>query len=339
MTTAGFVLSSYNRARYLVGCIESVLSQTRQPDRIVVVDDGSGDGSQDIVRGFSDQGVELFETDRLGPSGALNAGVGSIGTDVVAVLAGDDQALPDRLARQLASLESSDVELVMGLPLVMDEQGEPRSDDLCPEFFVQARVGTGHLLRQLFQVGNFLCAPTATFLRETFLELGGFQPGLLQLQDFDLWVRWAGGRRVAVSDERVIRYRKESNSLSSQGHDRRMHAERVWVYRHFFDDVTDSVVETAFREELQRLGREGHFDRTLDITLLYLGHPDPLVYQIGCERLLDICNGKDGAARLAEFGMRIQDVYDIVGRGDLTRLVDRESLLQGMLRLRANLHA
>jgi len=337
MTTAGFVLSCYNQAQYISASVESVLSQTRRSDRIVVVDDGSGDGSQDIVRSFFTRGVELLETDRLGPSGAFNAGVSAIGTEVVAILAGDDQALPDRLSRQVQLLERFGVDLIMGLPLVIDENGEPRSDDLCPEFFVQFRVGTGHLLRQLFNVGNFLCAPTATFIRKTYLDLGGFRPGLLQLQDFELWVRWAGTRRLAVVDERFVRYRKTPNSLSNPANDRRMHSERVWVYRHFFDTVSDPVIMSAFLEDLHRMGRRGHFDRLPDVAMLYLGHPDPLIYQIGCEQLLDVCREEAGVARLAQSGIRLQDVYELIGGGDITRDAERDSLLDDLRHLRAGL--
>jgi hypothetical protein len=334
MSTAGFAVACFNQAPHIAGCLESILAQTQRPDRVIVVDDGSADGSQEIIRSFSARGVELLETDRLGPSGAFNAGVDAIGTDVVAILGGDDEALPHRLSRQLELLGRFDVDLILGLPIPIDADDNLRSDDLCPEFLPH---GGGHILRQLFNRGNFLCAPTATFTRQTYLDLGGFHPGLLQLQDFDLWVKWAARRRLAFVDERFILYRKAPGSLSGASNDRRMHAERMWVYRHFFDDTPNSVIIGAFPADLHRVGAAERFDRPLDICLLYLLHGDPLVRQVGLEFLLDLCGDGAGRDMLAVRGIGLQDLYDLTGDGDIRRQKWAETLLRDLVQVRSGI--
>lgn len=323
MTTTGVVIGCYNHERYVAGCIESVLSQTRPPDRIIVVDDSSSDASRAIVESYASDGVELIVLDRVGPSVVFNSGVEAIGTDTVAIISADDACVPERLERQNWLIERYDVDLVLGLPIIIDDAGEIRSDTLAPEFFKQFERGSGPLLRQLFQVGNFLCAATATFRRDEFLSLGGFHPGLLQLQDFHLWLRWSW-RRMLVSEERFSFYRKSAGSLSAVSNDRRMHSERLWVYRHLFDHIPDSVVTEVFSGGFGAW-RDGH--QWLRNALIYLGHADPSIYQIGCEILFD---GLDDPAAIEVFRQHhvtLQDVFAWSGRADVNGALDRRELI------------
>jgi glycosyltransferase involved in cell wall biosynthesis len=328
MTSVGVVIGCYNHERYLGGCIESVLTQTVPPDRIIVVDDSSNDDSRAIVELYATSGVELIQCDRLGPSRVYNTGVDAIDTDVVAIVSADDACLPYRLERQVEALERFGVDLILGLPFVIDEVGDLRSDALAPEFFDPFTSGRGPLLAQLFWSGNFLCAATATFRRETFLSLGGFHPGLVQLQDFYLWLRWSW-RAMVLTDDRVSYYRKSPDSLSSASNNRRMNAERAWVYRRMLDEIPDSVIADSFREALPRGVRHRH--RMIDIAILFLQHPDPIVYQIGCEALLDVASTDDGCTLLTGYGISMQDLFAWTARSDVLGSVERDALMRELI--------
>ena len=323
MTTTGVVIGCYNHQRYVANCIESVVSQTRPPDRIVVVDDSSNDDSRAVVQSYEKFGVELVTLDRTGPSVVFNTGVEAIGTDIVAIVSADDACLPERLERQSWLIERYDVDLVLGLPIIIDEAGHMRSDALAPEFFRPFESGNGPLLRQLFDVGNFLCAATATFRRDRFLSLGGFHPGLLQLQDFHLWLRWSW-RRMLVTDERFSYYRKAPGSLSSAANDRRMHSERLWVYRHLFDEIPEWVVAEIFSSPFGNGNSEPHW---LRMAQAYLRHADPMIYQIGCELLLDKLSDPGSIEVLRQAGISLQDVFGWTGRADVNGAQVRHDLI------------
>lgn len=330
MTTSGVVIGCYNHESYLSTCIDSVLAQTAPPARVIVVDDSSDDDSRSIAKAYANVGVELITCDRVGPSIVFNTGVDAIDTDVVAIISADDACLPRRLERQVQLLDRYDVDLVLGLPVIMDETGLLCSDAMAPEFFQPFDGGTGPLLRQLFDSGNFICAATATFRRTTFLSLGGFHPGLLQLQDFHLWLRWSW-RRMLLSNERFSVYRKSGGSLSTASNDRRMHAERLWVYRHVFDDIPDSVVADVFPTTRSTFASTR--DRELELALIYLQHPDPLIYQLGCELLLDQC-GATGVDALANHGLTIQDVFAWTAGSDVNRTSTRDALIDEVVNAR-----
>src|SRR5579872_1076528 len=93
------VVASYNHAPYLRACIESVLNQTLVPREIIVVDDGSSDGSREILESFGTALQPLFQQNR-GTYAALNAGIHAASGDWIAIHNSDDLWEPEKLARQ-----------------------------------------------------------------------------------------------------------------------------------------------------------------------------------------------------------------------------------------------
>ncbi len=104
------IMPTYNHARFVGEAIDSVLAQTLDDWELVVVDDGSTDGTLDIVRGYRDPRIRVIARDhgglyRLGESyrAALEASTGPL----LAVLEGDDTWPPDKLARQSADFDDA----------------------------------------------------------------------------------------------------------------------------------------------------------------------------------------------------------------------------------------
>ena len=106
------IIPVFNGAAYLAEAIESVLRQTRQPDEILVIDDGSADESVDIARGYKDR-VRLVSQDNRGPASARNLGVAQAQGSVLAFLDADDLWLPEKLEHQLEGLRQSDMAFCM----------------------------------------------------------------------------------------------------------------------------------------------------------------------------------------------------------------------------------
>ncbi len=317
MSSIGVVIGSYQHCKFLGECIESVRAQTLEPDRIVVVDDGSNDGSQKVARSFG-RGVSVIDVNRMGPSVLFNRGVEEVGTDLVAIISGDDRMLPNRLAIQVTQLSRTAAELALGLPIVIDENGEQRSDNLAPSFFSDSTNTDSPLTARLFFEGNFLCAPTATFHRSKFLSLGGFHPGLLQLQDFQLWCRWSPSGTTLVSTDRLIEYRKTDQNLSSIRNINRAHAEKLWIYRRFFDSISRDQMSELF--DVERFG-DG-VTAELVQAMLYLQHDDRMIRSIACERILDVLASDGGVEDLDAVGITMQDVFSLVDNYSPTKIFD-----------------
>jgi glycosyltransferase involved in cell wall biosynthesis len=204
------VVKSYNHAAYVGETIRSVLDQSFQDFEIVVTDDGSTDGTADVVRGFVDPRIQLevFEKNR-GISAAMNATIARARGEFIAILNSDDFALPGRLQRQVDFLrENPDVAGVFGLPRTVDERGEPTANffDFAIAFSLPD-LSRRTLLRRFFFDGNFLCAPTAMIRRAVYAKIGGYDPRLTNLQDLDMWVRLCTEHEIHILHEELTAYR------------------------------------------------------------------------------------------------------------------------------------
>lgn len=97
------VIPVFNGDRFLAAAIDSVLGQTRQPVEVIVVDDGSTDGTPRVIAGYGSR-IRSLRQENAGPAAARNAGLGLAQGTFIGFLDADDLWLPDKLARQLEEL-------------------------------------------------------------------------------------------------------------------------------------------------------------------------------------------------------------------------------------------
>lgn len=106
MATVAAIIPTFNRARYLGECVESVLNQTRPPDEVVVVDDGSTDDTRRVLDAWRGR-VRVLHKENGGKSTALNLGLEHVHADLIWICDDDDVACPDALERLTAALDAA----------------------------------------------------------------------------------------------------------------------------------------------------------------------------------------------------------------------------------------
>ncbi len=182
------VIPAFNSAATIGRAIDSVLSQTRPPEQIIVVDDGSTDGTAVAISEYGGR-IDYSWQPNAGPGAARNHGIQEAKYPWVAFLDADDEWLPDRLERQIGILQAHpDLAWVTGNFLRSDSQGQsgphiaipgnsPRSERMSFfTAFVQNRWG---------------CTDTMLIRRDAFERVGGFQGEHKTTEDLDMWFRIA----------------------------------------------------------------------------------------------------------------------------------------------------
>jgi glycosyltransferase involved in cell wall biosynthesis len=106
MSSISVIIPNYNRAELVGETIENMLGQTLPPTEVIVVDDGSTDGSRDVIRSFGDR-VKLIAQENRGPGAARNAGFAVAAGEFIQFMDSDDLVSRNKLAVQLAALNSS----------------------------------------------------------------------------------------------------------------------------------------------------------------------------------------------------------------------------------------
>ena len=204
----------HNGEKYLAQAIESVLGQTHRELELVVIDDGSTDGSLAIMERYAraDRRVRVFTQENRGVTATANRGLEEARGDWVARLDADDLFLPEKIERQLAFVKRHpDLRIAGTRGWFMNDRG--RSLGL---------VGTeGPFTREEFlrrrQSGEpvFFIHSSTLMHREAMLAIGGYRTQFVQAEDVDLWLRAAErGYLLLKIPEPLVLYRIHRESLT-----------------------------------------------------------------------------------------------------------------------------
>lgn len=237
MASVSVILPTYNRRAYLERAIGSVIRQTFSDWELIIVDDGSSDGTADFLRALNNdwsrpQPLRLLTLTNGGVSRARNQGVQQAKSDWIAFLDSDDEWLPERLARQ--------VPLTTNFQMIHAEEIWVR-DGVRVNQAQKHRKSGGRIFSRCVD----LCcvAPSATLVRkDLFLALGGFREDFPICEDYDLWLRITAVHAVGfIPEPLIVKYGGHDDQLSRRFHS--MDYFRVKALQPFLSDARLSYIE------------------------------------------------------------------------------------------------
>lgn len=215
--TATVVIPCRNAERWLARAIESVLAQERRPERIIVVDDGSSDGSAAVAKAFGEP-VHVESGPGRGACAARNRGLALTRTPFVKFLDADDEVEPPLLAGEIESATTERADLVISAMARLHEGALVREVPPPPHPVEPARLFAEWLHGR--QVN-----PSAQLWRVAFLrEIGGWNESVLLNQDAELVMRsLLRGARVGVNTRgRGLYHASVEGSLSKTKSDEKL---------------------------------------------------------------------------------------------------------------------
>lgn len=204
MTTVSIVMPTYNAAPHIGDATQSILSQSYRDFELIIVDDGSTDGTLDIIDSFDDKRITLINRSGSGITGALNRGLREASGKYIARQDGDDISHPDRLEKQVSFLkEHPKVALVGTASKIIDENGR--------------LIDKRHVLRQptiddLVQKNRFIHG-SVMMRRDAVESVGGYDETFKYTEDYDLWLRIAEKHPVRNIDEFLYNLRLLNTSI------------------------------------------------------------------------------------------------------------------------------
>jgi glycosyltransferase involved in cell wall biosynthesis len=194
------VIPTFNRGAVVGRAIGSVLAQTCQDWELIVVDDCSTDGTEQVVKGFSDDRIKYIRHDRNRRGGAArNTGIRCARGKYVAFLDDDDEWLPEKLEKELEFFRHSDPEvgLVYSGMIISDEHGNVLVSRL------EMRSGWVH---EALLDHNFIGSCSRVTVKKEILDrVAGFDESFVNCQDYDLWLRVAKVSKVACVPHYLVR--------------------------------------------------------------------------------------------------------------------------------------
>jgi len=217
------VIPCYNHARFVGEALESALGQTRKPDRVIAIDDGSKDGSLEILHSFNGRGVEVHAQENQGAHAAINRLVELAATDCewVAILNSDDRYLPPRIELALEAARQRPGQAVVATRLrVIGTDGEVLPDDAPrSRWFHGAWKLGGHDgigLAEWLGQANFVATSSNILARTAYLQANPFRPYRFNHDYFFLATAMLENQ-LQVCPEVLLEYRVHgSNTISTR---------------------------------------------------------------------------------------------------------------------------
>ena len=205
----------YNARRYLAEAVRSVLGQTLTDFELILVDDGSTDGSARVIDAFAraDDRVRLVRRPNAGVTRSLNEGIALSRGRYVARMDADDRCLPFRLARQVEYLDAHPECVAVGSRVVlMDPHGSPlgRSGHATDHESIDRKL--------LTHSGWAMVHPTVMMRRQAVVDLGGYDERWVACEDHDLFLRLAERGRLANLAQPLLWYRRHYQSVNFVKH-------------------------------------------------------------------------------------------------------------------------
>lgn len=244
------ILPVYNAVEYVAKAIDSVLVQTFNDFELILIDDGSIDGSLEVLTQLaaSDSRIILVSRENRGLVATLNEGLGRAKGEFVARMDADDIAIPDRFSKQLDFLEASGYD-ICGASVQCFDQSE-------------------HLWRypktpELVEIQLLFDSPFAhpvVMFRTKALKALKYSDSHPDVEDYDLWQRaWEFGLKGGNLDDVLLRYRVHSKQISQKHLLRQRNLANVVRRRHWL-----AIVGKEYRLEIESLfkmldGKGGDF--------------------------------------------------------------------------------
>jgi len=201
MPKVSVIIPTYNRSEILKKSIGSVINQTFEDFELLVMDDGSDDNTQEVVRSFADKRILYARNEsNLGVVGARNKAVSNSNGEYIAFLDDDDIWMPDKLERQTRLMEQSPSSIgaiYTGFYTVDDEINK----------IVKVMVPRyrGNILEDILYY-NFIATSTVLIKRECFEKTGLFDEKICYGEDFDMWIRVLEEYEFDYIKDPLVRY-------------------------------------------------------------------------------------------------------------------------------------
>lgn len=231
--TISVVCPTFNSANYIEKTLASINAQTRKPDQLVIIDDGSSDNTIPIIKAYfkscpADFEVTLERVIHQGPGAARNKGIKLSTSDWIAFLDSDDYWFPQKLERVHSEMETHG-----SCNFFCHDEIHVRLDGKTKVARYSNIDLKNELTEQLYIANKF--STSAIVCRKNLLKkVGGFDSSLSSAQDYELWLRMSKYMIVHMIPEILGRYIERPNNITNSRFKKRLINELTIAKRYSF---------------------------------------------------------------------------------------------------------
>ncbi|KKT30509.1 MAG: hypothetical protein UW27_C0002G0027 [Parcubacteria group bacterium GW2011_GWA1_44_13] len=250
MKNISIILPTHNGASYIKQSIESVLKQTHQNFELIIINDGSSDNSEEIIKSFLDTRIKYIKNDiNLGLQKTLNLGINLAEGEYIARIDDDDfWNDEDKLIKQIELFKTNSKLVLVGTGMhAIDGAGNKKFDLILPETDKKIR---GQILSRTSFIHSSVCFP-----KKAFLEVGGFDESerTKHVEDHDLWLKFGSLGKFHNIPSCSVTVRFHNKSVIGKNFRQQQYREMALIFKYgkyypnFLQAVARSFLRIIFR--------------------------------------------------------------------------------------------
>lgn len=207
MPKVSVIIPVFNARLYLVEALDSIIAQTFSDWELIIINDGSTDGSKDIIDQYQDKRIKYIENDtNLGLIASLNKAIDFCSGEYIARMDADDIAMPDRLRKQVEFLNTHPDYVLCGTnALVINNSGEQIGK-------IRNLTDNKYLQINLLFSDPFI--HPSMMIRRSALTENKYNPLYKHVEDYELWCRIAKLGKIANIKDDLLKYRWHDTNVS-----------------------------------------------------------------------------------------------------------------------------
>lgn len=247
------IIPTYNRIKTLPRAITSVLNQTYQDIELIIVDDGSSDGTEEYVLGLRDERIRYIKNERnLGPSATRNKGVEYARGKYIAFQDSDDEWKLEKLEKQMKVMMNASEPVQMVYSEMEMYDGNNNLYLIVPSRAVDVCNKRGDLFSYLL-LNALIGTPTVLIERQAFLREGGFNSQLHSYEDWEFFLRFSQNHRIGFVEEPLIKVHYSPDSVNQR------YPERIRTQMYMMKEMLAQLRERGMlRTKLEAIQYEAH---------------------------------------------------------------------------------
>ena len=202
------IIATHNRKEFLKDTVDSVLSQTFKDFELIIINDGSADGTEELIKAYTDKRIKYFYQKKQGQNGAKNAGLIKAQGEYISILDSDDIWLPTKLEKQVNILDQHhEIGLVYSGTLVIDENNNVTGKKPLLSY-------NGNVLDKLLMTNFIYNGSNALYRKDCILKAGIFDPEIPSMTDWGLYLKFAVHYKFYCVEEYLLKYRIHKENMS-----------------------------------------------------------------------------------------------------------------------------
>jgi GT2 family glycosyltransferase len=294
---------------------------------LIIWDDASTDDSWEIIQSYADPRIRAFrnETNRYAVYGLNKAISEEARGKYIAIHHSDDAWEPNKLEEQVGFLDTHpEIGAVFTNAMIVAEKGEPFEDksNYISSVFDQPNRSRHEWLNYFFYHGNALCHPSILIRKICYQECGLYRQGLVQISDFDMWVRLCLKYEIHVMPKKLVRFRirddKANNSSTRTDNNIRNQFEFIPVLDHYCH-ISNYIEMVKIFPTAQKYYRSEGFDAQFVLAMIALEtKPYKFTELFGLRLLFDELNNPSKARKIKKlYNFDINNFKELSGTHDI----------------------